>query len=176
MSPSVVKSLLGPTSSCNQWYHANCQSIHSHTYKVLSDSKANVSWHSLCLCNNPNYSATVHDMFSSEAGPGWKISKISKKTFWYNLGLVSCCCGTKCETHCHKCSKNWRIRVGLALYDNTLVEYGTRIKEEEAHSSGYFNIISIVCPSPNLNLGMTMSCPCPCPAHFLSIQLIRDIS
>ena len=37
----------------------------SETYEVLGDSELNVSWHCL-ICNNPNYSTTVHDLFSNE--------------------------------------------------------------------------------------------------------------
>ena len=51
--------------TCDQWYHSECQSIHSKTYDLLSDSKLNVSWHCI-TCSSPNYSTTVHDIFSNE--------------------------------------------------------------------------------------------------------------
>ena len=51
--------------TCDQWYHSSCQNISSKTYEVLSDSDLNVSWHCL-ICNGPNHSSTVHDLFSNE--------------------------------------------------------------------------------------------------------------
>ena len=51
--------------TCDQWYHSSCQNIHSKTYEILSDSELNVSWHCL-ICNNANYTDTVHDLFSCE--------------------------------------------------------------------------------------------------------------
>ena len=45
--------------TCNQWYHASCQSIHTISYNQLEDTELNISWHCI-ICNNPNYSSTVH--------------------------------------------------------------------------------------------------------------------
>jgi hypothetical protein len=46
--------------TCDQWYHASCQNIHTLSYNQLEDPDLNISWHCI-ICNNPNYSATVHD-------------------------------------------------------------------------------------------------------------------
>ena len=51
--------------TCDQWYHAGCQNIGDQTYQNLGDSDLNISWHCI-ICNNPNYSTTVHDLFSNE--------------------------------------------------------------------------------------------------------------
>ena len=51
--------------TCDQWYHAECQNIHSKTYGQLSDSRLNVSWHCI-ICCSPNYSTVVHDLYRSE--------------------------------------------------------------------------------------------------------------
>jgi uncharacterized CHY-type Zn-finger protein len=46
--------------TCDQWYHASCQSIHTLSYNQLENTELNISWHCI-ICNNPNYSSTVHD-------------------------------------------------------------------------------------------------------------------
>ena len=51
--------------TCDQWYHAGCQNIHTLSYDQLGDSELNISWHCI-ICNNPNYSYTVHDYQSIE--------------------------------------------------------------------------------------------------------------
>ena len=51
--------------TCDQWYHSSCQNIGSQTYDKLSDSELNISWHCI-VCNNANFSETVHDLFSCE--------------------------------------------------------------------------------------------------------------
>ena len=51
--------------TCDQWYHAGCQNIGDRTYQNLGDSDLNISWHCI-ICNNPNYSTSVHDLFSNE--------------------------------------------------------------------------------------------------------------
>jgi len=51
--------------TCDQWYHAECQNLHSQTYDRLSDSRLNVSWHCI-ICSSPNYTTVVHDLYRSE--------------------------------------------------------------------------------------------------------------
>ena len=51
--------------TCDQWYHASCQTIGSQTYEALGDSDLNLSWHCR-ICERPNYSSTVHDLHSNE--------------------------------------------------------------------------------------------------------------
>jgi hypothetical protein len=51
--------------TCDQWYHAGCQNIHTLSYDQLGDSELNISWHCI-ICNNLNYSYTVHDYQSIE--------------------------------------------------------------------------------------------------------------
>ena len=51
--------------TCDQWYHAGCQNIHTISYQQMGDSELNISWNCL-VCNNPNYSSTVHDYQSIE--------------------------------------------------------------------------------------------------------------
>jgi hypothetical protein len=58
--------------TCDQWYHAGCQNIHTLSYDQLGDSELNISWHCI-ICNNPNYSYTVHDYKSIE------ITSVSNK-------------------------------------------------------------------------------------------------
>ena len=41
-------------------YHASCQRIHTLSYNQLEDTELKISWH-CTICNNPNYSSTVHD-------------------------------------------------------------------------------------------------------------------
>lgn len=48
--------------TCDQWYHANCQGVHTASYHDLNET--NLSWHCL-ICNAPNYSDTVHDLHSN---------------------------------------------------------------------------------------------------------------
>ena len=47
--------------TCDQWYHIDCQNIHSNTYDQLHDSM--ISWHCL-ICDNPNYSTCPYDLHS----------------------------------------------------------------------------------------------------------------
>ena len=51
--------------TCDQWCHAGCQNIHTISYQQLGDSELNISWYCI-VCNNPNYSSTVHDYQSIE--------------------------------------------------------------------------------------------------------------
>ena len=51
--------------TCDQWYRAGCQNIHTLSYDQLGDAELNISWH-VIICNNPNYSYTVHDYQSIE--------------------------------------------------------------------------------------------------------------
>ena len=46
--------------TCDQWYHASCQDVHTLSYNQLGDSDLNISWHCV-ICNNPNYSTILHD-------------------------------------------------------------------------------------------------------------------
>ena len=46
--------------TCDQWYHIDCQEIHSKSYSLLNDSM--VSWHCL-ICENPNYSTRALDLY-----------------------------------------------------------------------------------------------------------------
>ncbi|KAK3085883.1 hypothetical protein FSP39_009995 [Pinctada imbricata] len=50
--------------TCDQWYHIDCQNIHSNTYVLLDDSM--VSWHCL-ICNHPNYSTCPYDLHGISA-------------------------------------------------------------------------------------------------------------
>ena len=52
--------------TCDQWFHIDCQNIHSNTYDQLSDSM--VSWHCL-ICDNPNYSTCPYDLHSKHSIP-----------------------------------------------------------------------------------------------------------
>jgi hypothetical protein len=56
------------------WYHAGCQNIHTLSYDQLGDSELNISWHCI-ICNNPNYSYTVHDYQSIEITSDGHISE-----------------------------------------------------------------------------------------------------
>ena len=46
--------------TCDQWYHIDCQDIHSQTYVDLNNSM--VSWHCI-VCNQPNYSDVPFDLY-----------------------------------------------------------------------------------------------------------------
>lgn len=48
--------------TCDQWYHAMCQNVHSISYKTLQDP--NISLHCI-IRNSPNYSSTVLDLHTT---------------------------------------------------------------------------------------------------------------
>ena len=61
--------------TCDQWYHAGCQNIHTLSYDQLGDSELNISWHCI-ICNNPNYSYAVNDYQSIEIASSLSNSNI----------------------------------------------------------------------------------------------------
>ncbi|CAG2227525.1 unnamed protein product [Mytilus edulis] len=50
--------------TCDQWFHINCQGIHSKSYEDLNDSM--ISWHCI-ICDKPNYSTVLFDLHSIES-------------------------------------------------------------------------------------------------------------
>ncbi|CAC5378485.1 unnamed protein product [Mytilus coruscus] len=50
--------------TCDQWYHIDCQNIHSNTYDLLNDSM--ISWNCL-ICENPNYSTCPFDLHGASS-------------------------------------------------------------------------------------------------------------
>jgi hypothetical protein len=71
--------------TCDQWYHAGWQNIHTISYQQLGDSELNISWYCI-VCNNPNYSSTVHDYQSIEVclpGGCWWVNRTYRHSrFW----------------------------------------------------------------------------------------------
>ena len=58
--------------TCNQWFHANCQSVLDDSYERLCDPQVNASWYCR-ICNNPNYSSTIYDLFCQQPPAGQSL-------------------------------------------------------------------------------------------------------
>ena len=51
--------------SCDQWYHIDCQDVHSGTYSNLSEDSG-IRWDCI-ICDNPNYTTICFDLHSFQS-------------------------------------------------------------------------------------------------------------
>jgi hypothetical protein len=61
--------------TCDQWYHLNCQDVHSRTYSILNEDSA-IRWDCL-ICNNPNYSTLCFDLHSLSTSNPFELLSLS---------------------------------------------------------------------------------------------------
>lgn len=61
--------------TCDQWYHVNCQNVHTKTYNELVTDSA-IAWDCL-TCNCPNYSTVCFDQIVSTPNPFSVLSDTS---------------------------------------------------------------------------------------------------
>ncbi len=60
--------------SCDQWYHVQCQDVHTRTYNLLHDSA--VAWDCI-ICNRPNFSSICYDLPSATSNRFETLSSLS---------------------------------------------------------------------------------------------------
>ena len=61
--------------TCDQWYHINCQDIHSGTYSILNEDE-NIRWDCI-IYKDPNYSSVCFDLHHTSTTNRYSVLTIS---------------------------------------------------------------------------------------------------